>query len=84
MGPAPLEVTNRGTFHLRVHVLLAARPRLLRQVVKLLPPKLAADARDIYVAMRSLRRLAGASAGAGSATGRRCSPTSLLAHYREA
>ena len=62
VGSSPLEVTNRGTFHQRLNVLLGSRPRLFRQVVKLLPPKLAADARDIYVARRSLTRLAGGSA----------------------
>ncbi|HYH82346.1 MAG TPA: lytic transglycosylase domain-containing protein [Longimicrobium sp.] len=84
VGAAPLEVTNRGTFHLRVHVLLAARPRLFRQVVKLLPPKPAADARDIYVAMRSLRRLAGASARSRIRYGASLPADQLLAHYREA
>jgi hypothetical protein len=62
VGPTPLEITNRSTFHQRLHLRLAQSPRLLRRVVKLLPPKLAADARDLYVALRSLRRLAGGSA----------------------
>ena len=62
VGPTPLEITNRGTFHQRLHMRLAQSPRLFRRVVVLLPPKLAADARDLYVALRSLRRLAGSSA----------------------
>ena len=62
VGSSPLEVTNRSTFHQRLQLRLAQSPRLFRRVVRLLPPKLAADARDIYVAQRSLRRLAGGSA----------------------
>ncbi len=62
VGSTPLEITNRGTFHQRLQLRLAQSPRLFRRVVKLLPPKLAADARDLYVAQRSLRRLAGGSA----------------------
>ena len=62
VGPTPLEITNRGTFHQRLHLRLSQSPRLFRRVVVLLPPKLAADARDLYVALRSLRRLAGGSA----------------------
>ena len=59
--PRRSEVTHRSAFHQRLHLLLSDRPRLFRAVVKLLPPKLAADARDIYVAKRSLRRLAASS-----------------------
>ena len=62
IGSTPLEITNRGTFHQRLHLRLAQSPRMFRRVVVLLPPKLAADARDLYIALRSLRRLAGSSA----------------------
>jgi soluble lytic murein transglycosylase-like protein len=62
VGSTPLEITNRGTFHQRLHLRLSQSPRLFRRVVVLLPPKLAADARDLYIALRSLRRLAGGSA----------------------
>ena len=53
-------------------------------MVKLLPPKLAADARDIYVARRSLTRLAGASARRRIRYGASLPADQLLALYREA
>jgi membrane-bound lytic murein transglycosylase B len=84
VGSAPLEVTNRATFHQRLHLVLAASPRLFRRVVKLLPPKLAADARDIYVAKRSLRRLASGSARKKVRYGASLPAGRLLAIYRAA
>ena len=84
VGPAPREVTSRGVFHQRLHLLLADRPRLYRAVVKRLPPKLAADARDIFVAKRSLKRLAGSGARRRTRTGPALPADRLLAHYRDA
>lgn len=83
-GPAPKEVTLRAVFHQRLHLLLTDRPRLYRVVVKRLPPKLAADARDIVGAKRSLRRLAGSGARRRTRTGPALPAERLLAHYREA
>ncbi|MDQ3588259.1 MAG: lytic transglycosylase domain-containing protein [Actinomycetota bacterium] len=83
-GPAPNEVTLRAVFHQRLHLLLTDRPRLYRTVVKRLPPKLAADARDIVSAKRSLRRLAGSGARRRTRTGPALPADRLLAHYREA
>lgn len=83
-GPAPREVTSRGVFHQRLHLLLADRPRLYRAVVKRLPPKLAADARDIFIAKRSLKRLAGSGARRRTRTGPALPADRLLAHYRDA
>ena len=84
IGSSPLEVTNRSTFHQRLNVVLGSRPRLFRQVVKLLPPKLAADARDIYVARRSLTRLAGASARRRTRYGASLPAGRLLSLYGDA
>lgn len=84
VGPAPREVTLRAVFHQRLHLLLADRPRLYRAVVRRLPPKLAADARDIFTAKRSLRRLAGSGARRRVRTGPALPAGRLLSFYRQA
>ncbi len=84
VGPAPLAVTLRAVFHQRLHLSLADRPRLYRAVVRHLPPKLAAEARDLFTAKRSLRRLAASGARRRTRTGPALPAERLLAHYREA
>lgn len=82
VGSAPPEVTAHAVFDHRIALRLATRPRLYRAVVKLLPPKLAAGVRDIYIAKRSLNRLA--HSGARRRRGAALPADQLLAFYREA
>jgi len=54
---APREVALRALLHQRIHILLSDRPRLARATLRRLPRRMRAQARDLVVARRSLKRL---------------------------
>jgi membrane-bound lytic murein transglycosylase B len=80
----PREVTLRALYHQRIHILLSDRPRLARATIALLPRRLAAEARDLVAARRSLVRLTPPTRRRRFRTGAALPASRLLRYYRQA
>jgi hypothetical protein len=84
VGDAPDAVTLRGLYVQRVYRLLAKRPRLASQTLRLLPRRLRHSAADTVAALRDLFRLTPPSHRRHFKTGPAEPAGRLLGYYRSA
>jgi membrane-bound lytic murein transglycosylase B len=83
-GPPPDEVTLYALDQQRIHLLLAARPRLARRALARVPGRIAAHARATMRARRKLAALVTPQPRNRFRTGRPAPAGALLRSYREA
>jgi hypothetical protein len=83
-GPPPDEVTLYALDQQRIHLLLAARPRLAKRALARVPGRVAAHARATIRARRELAALATPQPRSSIRTGPPAPAGVLLRHYREA
>jgi hypothetical protein len=83
-GPPPDEVTLYALDQQRIHLLLAARPRLAKRVLARVPGRVAAHARATMRARRKLAALATPQPRSSFRVGRPAPAGVLLRSYREA
>jgi transglycosylase-like protein with SLT domain len=80
----PDDVSDRAQYLQRVARLLASDPALASATIARLPPDLAAETRDVSIAYRDLRKLAGGASGSDFDTQQARPLAELQADYREA
>ena len=83
-GAPPEDVTLLGLYQQRIYLFLGSRSSLARQVEALLPPSVAAEARDILRARRALGELNPPTRRRRFKTGRALAAGRLLDFYRAA
>ena len=83
-GPTPRDVTLHALHQQRMHLLLTSRVRLAREVIPLLPARIARDLRTTIRARRGLGRLTPPVPRSRFRTGPALPAGVLLEHYREA
>jgi membrane-bound lytic murein transglycosylase B len=80
----PRDLTLYALYQQRIYLLLAGRPRTAAAVIALLPPRLAAHARDTVIAKRELARLARPRPLRAFRTGPAAPARTLRRYYAEA
>jgi membrane-bound lytic murein transglycosylase B len=83
-GQSPAKLTQPGGYVERVVNRLAQRPALATATIRLLPPRLAAETRELTAARRDEHRLSAGWPGGGIQTSSPAPLPDLLPSYREA
>ncbi|HEX2232244.1 MAG TPA: lytic transglycosylase domain-containing protein [Thermoleophilaceae bacterium] len=83
-GPTPPEVTLRALYQQRLYLFVTERPRLAASVLRRLRGEVAAEARDILSARRSLKRLTPPTRRRRFRTAEPLPAATLLRYYRKA